>query len=144
MNDASLSAGPTARQDFPEDLVQVVLDTCSASDADTVLRTLSTRFTAEHGGETPRQDTSARPDTWTGTFLVSRGAALAADTSLTGPVTMELQGTPVAVDRLRGALASAFAVQVSGSSSGDQEVDLQLRVANADDEARAATSRSQG
>jgi hypothetical protein len=37
----------------------------------------------------------------------------------------------VAVDRLRETLTSAFDVQVSGSASGDQEVDLRLRLTNA-------------
>ncbi|WP_405886071.1 hypothetical protein OG762_02050 [Streptomyces sp. NBC_01136] len=131
MNDTPSSVGSTAGQVSSSDLVQVVLDACSAADADTVFRALDTRFMSEGGGDAPRQDTTAHPDTWTGAFLVSRSAALPPDLSLAGSVTADLQGGPVAVNRLRETLASAFAVQVSGSTSGDQEVDIQLRLTSA-------------
>lgn len=49
---------------------------------------------------------------------------------LAGPVTADLQGGPVAVDRLRRTLAAAFAVEAAGSAAGDQEVDVQVRLTN--------------
>ncbi|MCX4459670.1 hypothetical protein OG585_43800 [Streptomyces sp. NBC_01340] len=133
-HDTSSSVDPTDRRASSPELVQVVLDTCSVADADTVLRVLGTRFAPESGDETPRHDSTAPSDTWTGAFLVgrdARDAALPPESSLNGSVTVELQGGPVAVDRLRETLTSAFDVQVSGSASGDQEVDLRLRLTNA-------------
>lgn len=130
----SSSVDPTGQPASSPDLVEVVLDACSIADADTVLHVLGTRFAPEGGDAMPRHDSSARSDTWTGAFLVAYGprdAALPSDLSLNGSVTVELQGGPVAVDRLRETLASAFDVQVSGSASGDQEVDLRLRLTNA-------------
>ncbi|MFD4481234.1 hypothetical protein ACFWPU_34660 [Streptomyces sp. NPDC058471] len=51
---------------------------------------------------------------------------------LAGPVTADLQGSPVAVDRLRATLESAFVVSANGTASGDQEVQLQLRLTGAE------------
>ena len=58
------------------------------------------------------------PSRWRGSFS-------------SGPVTAELQGGPVAVERLRRTLSAAFAVEAAGSAAGDQEVDVQLRLTNA-------------
>ncbi|MFK0020021.1 hypothetical protein [Streptomyces sp. NPDC090798] len=132
--DTSSSPGPADRSAPSQELVQVVLDACSVADADTVLRVLGTRFAAESGDDMPRHDSAATSDTWTGAFLVgreARDAALPSDLSLDGSVTVELQGGPVAVDRLRQTLTSAFGVQVSGSASGDQEIDLRLLLTHA-------------
>ncbi|MFI9082023.1 hypothetical protein ACIGW8_37270 [Streptomyces sioyaensis] len=44
-------------------------------------------------------------------------------------MTATLQGGSWAVDRLRAGLASVFAIQEVGSTSGDQEQEAQLRSA---------------
>ncbi|MEV4449251.1 MULTISPECIES: hypothetical protein [Streptomyces] len=133
-HNTSSSPDPADRSASSPELVQVVLDACSVADADTVLRVLGTRFAEESGDDMPRHDSTARSDTWTGAFLVGRDvrdAALPSDLSLDGSVAVELQGGPVAVDRLRQTLTSAFGVEVSGSASGDQEIDLRLRLTHA-------------
>ncbi|MEU8979318.1 hypothetical protein [Streptomyces sp. NPDC048309] len=132
MNDTPSSAGSTAADEAPADLVQVVLGTCSADDAETVLRALGSRFEADPDlVSDTRRDARTHPDTWADGFLVSHSAAPLPEAALSGPVTAELQGGPVAVARLRETLASAFAVEDTGSVSGDQEVDLQLRLTTA-------------
>ncbi|MFF2134172.1 hypothetical protein ACFVW1_54525 [Streptomyces olivochromogenes] len=133
-HNTSSSPSPADRPASSPELVKVVLDACSVAVADTVLRVLGTRFAEESGDDMPRHDSTARSDTWTGAFLVgrdARDATLPSDLSLNGSVAVELQGGPVAVDRLRQTLTSAFGVQVSGSASGDQEIDLRLRLTHA-------------
>ncbi|MFD4527035.1 hypothetical protein ACFWP7_24500 [Streptomyces sp. NPDC058470] len=125
------SGDPTAAEASSPDLVQVVLGACSAADADTVFRALGSRFASDRGDDTPAQLTDTHPDTWTSAFLVPHGAAPLSGTILAGAVTVDLQGGPVAVGRLRETLASGFAVEATGSASGDQEVDLQLRLTGA-------------
>lgn len=127
VNDTSTSAG----QAGTPDLVQVVLGSCSVEDADTVLRTLGTRLTPDGGQDEPHHDAGARVDTWTAAFAVPRGAVLSPDVSLTGAVLVDLQGGPVAVGHMCEALASAFDVQIAGSVSGDQEIDMQVTLTNA-------------
>lgn len=127
MNDTSTSADRTAEAD----LVQVVLGSCSAADADTVLRTLGSQLTPDIGLEGSQHDTGSHTDTWTAAFAVPHGAVLAPDVSLTGAVLVDLQGGPVAVDHMCETLASAFDVQIAGSASGDQEIDMQLTLTNA-------------
>lgn len=139
MNDTPSAAGPTARRTPSADLVEVVLGACSPADADTVFRALGARFVSDRGHGTRPLKTRTGPDTWTGAFLVSRSEAPLPDASLTGSVTAELQGGPVAVGRLRETLASAFAVEATGSVSGDQEVDVQLCLTTAAEGGRTDT-----
>jgi hypothetical protein len=46
-------------------------------------------------------------------------------------VRAELQGEPKAVTRLREALEETFSVHELGSASGDQEIEVELRLDNA-------------
>ncbi|MFI6335493.1 hypothetical protein [Streptomyces sp. NPDC050535] len=132
---ATPSGDPAAEWASNPDLVQVVLGDCSVADADTVFRALGSRFASERGDDAPAQRTDTHPDTWTSAFLVSDSAAPLSETILAGSVTADLQGGPVAVSRMREALASGFAVEGTGSVSGDQEVDVQLRLTAAGDTA---------
>ncbi|MFJ4833409.1 hypothetical protein ACIP79_26395 [Streptomyces sp. NPDC088747] len=125
---ATTSSDPATAEASSPDLVQVVLGDCSVADADTVFRALGSRFASERGDDTPAQRSDTEPDTWTSAFLVPESAAPLSGTILAGSVTADLQGGPVAVSRMRAALASGFAVEATGSASGDQEVDLQLRL----------------
>ncbi|MEU3370544.1 hypothetical protein ACFYM2_11040 [Streptomyces sp. NPDC006711] len=126
MNDTSTPASP----DSP-DLVQVMLAECSAADADAVFEVLGAHFTSDRAGVVPHRDEGPQPAAWTGSFCVDHAPEQVAGVLLSGPVTAELQGGPVAVERLRRTLAAAFAVEAAGSAAGDQEVDVQLRLTNA-------------
>ncbi|CAM5244287.1 hypothetical protein GCM10010329_43950 [Streptomyces spiroverticillatus] len=111
------------------DLVQVVLSDCTSDDAGTVLSALGSAFASGRSSDTPGGGPDAGSDTWTESFVAASDASGSlSGTGLKGAVTAELQGTPVAVDRLRKALTSAFTVEEQGSASGDQEVELQLRL----------------
>ncbi|MEU9097838.1 hypothetical protein [Streptomyces sp. NPDC048361] len=130
MNDTSSSASPDTGADSP-DLVHVMLGECSAADADAVFEVLGTHFTSDREGVVPHRDESPQPAAWTGSFCADHAPDDVAQVLLAGPVTADLQGGPVAVDRLRKTLAAAFTVEAAGSSAGDQEVDVQLRLTNA-------------
>jgi hypothetical protein len=115
--------------------VEVVLSDCSATDAGHLFTELCRHFDSDRGGDgTPPHDTEgSRPTMWTGTFDTSAPAG-APDAPqappLSGPVTAEVQGEPRAVSRLRAVLEETFAVEELGHVSGDQEVELELRVRN--------------
>ncbi|MEU9192255.1 hypothetical protein [Streptomyces hundungensis] len=130
MNDSTSPASPKAEADSP-DLVQVMLGECSPADADAVFEVLGTHFTSDRADVVPHRDEGPRPAAWTGSFCVDHAPGEVTGVLLSGPVTAELQGGPVAVERLRKTLAAAFSVEAAGSSAGDQEVDVQLRLTNA-------------
>ncbi|MEU6824171.1 hypothetical protein ABZ921_26370 [Streptomyces atriruber] len=114
------------------DLVQVVLGECSPADADTVFNVLRDHFPSDRGVDAPRQTGEPWPEVWTGGFLADHSPASVPGVLLAGSVTAGLQGGPVAVSRLHAALASAFVVTAEGTASGDQEVEVQLRLTGAD------------
>ncbi|MFD9486490.1 hypothetical protein [Streptomyces sp. NPDC059991] len=135
---------PTAAsQAPPEQRVEVVLSACSAADAESVLGALRRYFSADepnrpgHGAEEashgptshgPTSPDPARPTVWTATFDTSRVPGEVSRAALGGTVTVDVQGGPVAVARLRDVLHRTFEVEDAGTASGDQEVDLQLRL----------------
>ncbi|MFD7336037.1 hypothetical protein ACFV98_08520 [Streptomyces violascens] len=129
MNDSPSSASQSAGADSP-DRVQVMLGECSAADADAVFEVLGTHFASDRAGAVPSRREGPRPAAWAGSFVVDHTPAEVAGVLLAGPVTADLQGGPVAVDRLQRTLAEAFAVETGGSAAGDQEVDVQLRLTN--------------
>ncbi|RCH67545.1 hypothetical protein DT019_17190 [Streptomyces sp. SDr-06] len=105
-----------------------MLGECSAADADAVFGVLATCFASDRADAVPGRRGGPRPDAWTGSFVADHAPDQVPGVLLAGPVTAELQGGPVAVDRLRRALAEAFAVETAGRVAGDQEVDVQLRL----------------
>ncbi|MEU1329205.1 hypothetical protein [Streptomyces sp. NPDC005865] len=119
---------PAAPHPPSADLVQVVLGECSVADADTVFTVLRAHFPSDRGTDAPRQTEDPGPAVWTGGFLADRSPDHVPGTLLAGPVTADLHGGPVAVARLREALEAAFVVATVGTASGDQEVDVQLRL----------------
>ncbi|MCX5205289.1 hypothetical protein OG897_28005 [Streptomyces sp. NBC_00237] len=123
MNASTPSPAPSS-----PDLVQVVLSDCAADDATAVLGALGSGFAPGRPSDSPGRSPDTGSDTWTESFAAAEPPASLSGTELKGGVTAELQGAPVAVGRVREALASAFAVEERGSASGDQEVDLQLRL----------------
>ncbi|MGB8945032.1 MAG: hypothetical protein WCD21_33095 [Streptomyces sp.] len=131
MNDTPDPTAPTAQSDSP-DLVQVVLGECSAADADAVFGVLRAHFPSDRGEDAPHRTEQPRPAVWTGAFIAAESTGPVRGVLLAGPVTADLQGSPVAVDRLRATLESAFVVSANGTASGDQEVQLQLRLTGAE------------
>ncbi|MEU4348152.1 hypothetical protein [Streptomyces sp. NPDC023838] len=129
---------PTAEsQAPPEQRVQVVLSACSAADAETVLGLLRRCFSTDAGatperapasGPAPTGHDPARPNVWTATFDTTRVPEDVGPIELGDAVTVDVQGGPVAVARLRDVLRRTFEVEDAGTASGDQEVDLQLRL----------------
>jgi hypothetical protein len=115
--------------------VQVVLSDCSATDAGHLFTELCRHFDSDRGADSAPHDTEgARPTMWTGTFDTSAPAATPDAPHappLSGPVRAELQGEPKAVTRLREALEETFSVHELGSASGDQEIEVELRLDNA-------------
>ncbi|MER6688870.1 hypothetical protein [Streptomyces minutiscleroticus] len=115
--------------------VQVVLSDCSGDDAERVLGALHGFFAAGSGdGDGSRTDRSEKSTAWTGVFDTQSSGSSAPDSPvrLSGPVTVELQGTCPAVKAAREALEKVFGVQETGHVSGDQEVEVGLRLESLD------------
>ncbi|KOG42264.1 hypothetical protein [Streptomyces decoyicus] len=111
--------------------VQVQLTGCPPEDAHTVFTALDTLFVSDRTkDDAPRELEGAGAAVWAATVDVSDGAAEAAPCRLTGSVSVTVQGSYWAADRLRAGLGSAFTVQEVGSTSGDQEQEIQLRLDN--------------
>ncbi|MFI1677905.1 hypothetical protein [Streptomyces sp. NPDC020607] len=115
------------------DLVQVVLGECSPADADTVFNVLREHFPSDRGADAPGRTGEATPEVWTGGFLADHSPDSVPGVLLAGTVAADLQGGPVAVSRLRAALASAFVVTDAVTVSGDQEVEVRLRLTGPDE-----------
>ncbi|MEV0122615.1 hypothetical protein AB0I16_13885 [Streptomyces sp. NPDC050703] len=131
MNDTSNAASADPESPSP-DLVQVVLDKCSAADADTVFGVLREYFPSDRGDDAPRQTGQSEPAVWTGEFYADKSPESVSGVLLADSVTADLQGGPVAVGRVRSVLESAFVAEAGGTVSGDQEVQLQLRLTGAE------------
>ncbi|MFJ9038645.1 hypothetical protein ACIRF8_18885 [Streptomyces sp. NPDC102406] len=114
-------------------LVTVTLSNCSARDAESVLTYLTSEF-PDRAPTKDGSDASGTPTTvWTAELDVSAGSSDAASGSasgekLEGTVSVSAQGVPHEVDTVRKALGRAFQVEDAGSASGDQELDVQLRL----------------
>ncbi|MEU6660028.1 hypothetical protein [Streptomyces sp. NPDC046821] len=129
MNSASASTA-SPEEASSRDQVEVVLCDCSAPDADAVFHLLGDHFESDRGETVPHGEEGPRPAAWTGHFHVAHSPAEVSAMVLAGTVTAELQGGPVAVERVCRTLGTAFAMEKVGSVSGDQEVDVQLRLSN--------------
>ncbi|MET8021625.1 hypothetical protein [Streptomyces decoyicus] len=111
--------------------VQVQLTGCLPEDAYTVFTALDTLFVSDRAkDDAPREPEGAGAAVWAATVDVSEAPAQSAPSRLTGPVTAIVQGSYWAADRLRAGLGYAFLVQDVGSTSGDQEQEVQLRLEN--------------
>ncbi|MFH8569366.1 hypothetical protein [Streptomyces sp. NPDC017993] len=109
--------------------VQVEVTGCAAEDAHTVFSALNTVFSSDRAtDDAPRGSAGTGPTVWAATVDVSQSPAPAEPRRLTGPVSATFQGGYWAVDRLRAGLASVFTVEDVGSTSGDQEQEVQLRL----------------
>jgi hypothetical protein len=115
----------------PSAQVAVTVDSCAKEDAGTVFTVLCTTFPSDRAkDDAPAESENGRPVVWSATFDVSRTLGLPGPARLGHPVDVTAQGGYRAVDRLRDGLAEAFAVQVVGTASGDQEEEVRLRVDN--------------
>lgn len=95
-----------------------------------MFRVLGRSFDSDRDADdVPHEAAGGRPTVWTSTFDVAEVRETAEPVHLTAPVTVAAQGGYWAVDRLREALASAFAVEEEGMAAGDQEKDVVLRLA---------------
>ncbi|MFE1175233.1 hypothetical protein [Streptomyces sp. NPDC058773] len=116
--------------------VQVQLTGCLPEDAHTVFTVLDTLFVTDRAKDDAPRDpegagAGAGAAVWSAIVDVSADAPTQTTPHrLTGPVTATVQGGYWAADRLRTGLGYAFSVRDVGSTSGDQEQEIQLRVDN--------------
>ncbi|MFK8906155.1 hypothetical protein [Streptomyces sp. YS-3] len=109
--------------------VHVVLGGCSPGDAEAVLMSLHRWYSSERGVTAPStRDISAHPTVWTAMVDTSHRSGDVEPVALGESVTVNMQGGPGPVGRLRDTFALAFAVSDDGTASGDQEVDVQLHL----------------
>ncbi|MFD0019684.1 hypothetical protein [Streptomyces sp. NPDC058382] len=114
--------------------VSVVVSGCEKDDAGTLFDVLRAAFTTDRASvDEPQDVTGKRPTAWVATVNVAEERTVSGDVRLGGPVTVDVQGGYWAVDRLRKSLTGAFAVQVVGTVSGDQEEEVRLRLTNSAD-----------
>ncbi|MHC5260265.1 hypothetical protein ACYSUO_20490 [Streptomyces sp. UC4497] len=106
-------------------VVGVALSDCTPQDAEAALRVLSTAFPSDRApSERPDGDATV----WLTTVDTASQPAPSEAEPLTGTVTADLQGGHEALDRVRGALETAFTVTEATAASGDQEEELHLRL----------------
>ncbi|WP_329454336.1 hypothetical protein [Streptomyces sp. NBC_01497] len=112
--------------------VAVELTGSAPADAHAVFGVLHTAYASDRDrGDTPQApDSGGRTTVWSATFDTTDRREEPRPVELGAPVTAVLQGGYQAVEGLCGTLSSAFAVRVVGTSSGDQEQEVQLRLAS--------------
>ncbi|TXS43013.1 hypothetical protein [Streptomyces sp. OR43] len=111
--------------------VSVVVSGCGKDDARTVFDVLRAAFVTDRASaDVPQEVDGKRPTAWVVTVDVTEARVVSGSVELGEPVTVDVQGGYRAVDRLRQGLADAFAVQVVGTVSGDQEEEVRLRLKN--------------
>ncbi|WP_030300315.1 hypothetical protein [Streptomyces katrae] len=115
-------------KDSPAAEVVVAVGDCSAEDARAVLDLLERSFPAEARAGSAAQGGQAAT-VWSATLDAAKPAERkAAPVRLKDPVSVTLQGGPRAVERVQAALAGQFTVEDMGAVSGDQEMELGLRI----------------
>ncbi|MFD9722981.1 hypothetical protein [Streptomyces sp. NPDC059072] len=108
--------------------VVVAVGDCAPEDARTVLDLLEHSFPAEAVASGPAKGTGAAT-VWSATLDAAKPAERReAPVRLKGTVSVTLQGGPRAVERVHAALAGQFAVEDTGTVSGDQEKEIGLRL----------------
>ncbi|MCX4553918.1 MULTISPECIES: hypothetical protein [unclassified Streptomyces] len=113
-------------------LVTVELTGSTREDAAAVFGALRKGFACDRPVEDrPQTEIPGRPTVWTASFEVADGAPGRLGTAtLKESVEATVQGSYHAVDQLRTALDGTFAVRDLGEAFGDQEKELELRLAN--------------
>lgn len=111
--------------------VSVVLSGCAKGDAGTVFDVLRAAFATDRASVDVPQDVAGKqPTAWVATVDVTEERVVSGPVRLGAPVTVDVQGGYWAVERLRRSLTGAFAVQVVGTVSGDQEEEVRLRLSS--------------
>ncbi len=109
--------------------VTVLLTDCAPRDAQIVFDTLNAHFAAEpepgHPGRTPLLE---NPTVWSATYDAHDRGGAARPAPLSGSVTADISGCPHPVRQLTKVLVDSFAVRDEGHVSGDQEVEVCLRL----------------
>ncbi|WP_327270422.1 hypothetical protein OG233_29750 [Streptomyces sp. NBC_01218] len=109
--------------------VLVSLSECTATDASTVFEVLRHSFASDRAAsEAPAETNGPRPTVWSATVDVSATKEPAGRAPLDGSVTVDAQGGYWAIDRLREHLGKTFTVESAGTSAGDQEQEVRLRL----------------
>ncbi|MDH6213724.1 hypothetical protein [Streptomyces pseudovenezuelae] len=110
-------------------MATVSLTGASKEDAATVFGVLRTAFPTDRpSDDVPQEQPGDQSAVWTAEFEPTQEWIPTGPIPLEGLVSATLQGSYVAVDRLREALGVAFAVQERGTASGDQEKEADLRL----------------
>ncbi|MGY1456213.1 hypothetical protein [Streptomyces sp. SS8] len=115
-------------------LVEIELPHCTASDAAAVFAVLRSAFPESpelgggNGGGGPGSDGEQRKF-WVGTVDVRAHGEVKCTLELGEPVEADLSGGPDAVRQVQDALAGFYEVTAEPRISGDQEVEVRLRLA---------------
>ncbi|MFE6691734.1 hypothetical protein ACFVFQ_35335 [Streptomyces sp. NPDC057743] len=110
--------------------VVVEVEGCKTEDAHAVFGVLRTAFHSDRAADdVPTEVAGPGATVWTSTVDVSERGATLEPRRLSAPVTVSLQGGYWAVDQLCAGLKSAFTVDVLGMAAGDQEKEVELRLA---------------
>jgi hypothetical protein len=110
-------------------MATVSLTEASKEDAATVFGVLRIAFPTDRpADDVPQEQPGEQSAVWSAEFEPTQEWIPTGPMELEGTVTATLQGSYVAVDRLREALGVAFAVQERGTASGDQEKEVDLRL----------------
>ncbi|GAA3714041.1 hypothetical protein [Streptomyces tremellae] len=111
----------------PDAEVAVELTGSAPEDAQAVFGVLHSAYASDRDRDDAPSGSGAT--VWAATFDTAARHGDAHPVPLGAPVTAVLQGGPQAVHGVRSTLESAFAVRIVGTSSGDQEQEVQLRLA---------------
>jgi hypothetical protein len=114
--------------------VDVLLSACDRKDADAVFGTLENVFPDTAAGRapstarTPDAALYGHPTVWSLDVDAATHGAGPGPVPLGSPVTADLSGDPHHVREVEHALSASFRVQERSSVSGDQELDVRLRL----------------
>jgi hypothetical protein len=121
---------------LPNTQVDVLLTAADRTDADAVFAALEAVFPPSEG-EWPREVTASgaeegtpRPTVWSASFDAGSPGGHSQESRLRSPVLADLSGGPHCVQLLEDALGGSFTVEETGHVSGDQEVEIRLRLTN--------------
>lgn len=109
--------------------VLVTLTGISRDDADAVFDVLHRCYRSDEAyAGLPEHMLEGHPVVWTSTFEVTPTHPEPEPTTLTAPITADLQGCPCQVEQMREVLDRAFAVEDRGRVPGDQERQMEVRL----------------
>ncbi|MDT0542367.1 MULTISPECIES: hypothetical protein [Streptomyces] len=109
--------------------VLVTLTGISRDDADAVFDVLHRCYRSDEAyAGLPEHMLEGHPVVWTSTFEVTPSRPEPEPTTLTAPITADLQGCPCQVEQMREVLARAFAIEERGRVAGDQERQMEVRL----------------